>query len=162
MSTDATQPGFRTPLAWLAGDGAASAPSDRGAVRDGVIDARSGAPIPEDAFRHLLAIERARADRSGRPLRLLAVSLNHGSRGPLPAAVAAKVFAGLTEAVRETDIVGWHRQDRVAAALLVERADTPEDDVARLLVERLGGVLERSLSARVVRQLRVRVVKAKD
>ena len=130
---------------------------------EGVLDGPPGAPLAEPAFRHLLAIERARADRAGRPLRMLTVSLDHGSRqAPLEPAVAARVFAGLGEAVRETDVIGWYRQDCVAAAVLIQPADVPNLDTVSVVLRRVGQAIEQRLSAHVAHKLDLRVVRVRQ
>jgi hypothetical protein len=167
-----------SPLVWLSGATAASpkpgpevasrpsgrraevrADAERDAALDGV-DGQPGAPLSQQAFRHLLAIERARAGRTGRPLRLLTVSFNHGTgRPPIRPVIAAKVFEGLGEAVRDTDIVGWYRQDRVAAAVLIERAGSSQDEASLGVADRVVRALEARLSSRVARQFQVQVVR---
>jgi hypothetical protein len=78
----------------------------------------------EAAFRHLLGIERRRADFSGRVVLLVLVSLRGSAPGRsqrLTAQTANRIFAGLGSSVREVDFVGWLRDRHVAAAALVQR-----------------------------------------
>jgi len=80
----------------------------------------------EPAFRHLLAVERRRAERSGRSVVLVLVSLRRapGRNQLLTAPAAGEIFAALGASVREVDFVGWFRHGHVAAAALIQRAAT--------------------------------------
>jgi hypothetical protein len=77
----------------------------------------------EAAFHHFLRIERTRAAESGHGLALVLVRLpNTGPVAHFPTPLAAQVFAALGATVREVDFVGWFREGRVAAAVLVQRS----------------------------------------
>ena len=58
--------------------------------------------------------------RSNRRLRLLLATLEAvpGKPAPILPAYAARLFEGLRLWLRETDVMGWYRQDRVAGAVL--------------------------------------------
>lgn len=78
----------------------------------------------EPAFRHLLGIERRRADFSGGVVLLVLVSLRGSAPGRsqrLTARTANRIFLALGSSVREVDFVGWLRHGHVAAAALVQR-----------------------------------------
>lgn len=125
---------------------------------------RKGQIYGEEAFRHLLAIERKRARRSNRSLFLLLVRFkgNSGSGLEIPPALAARLFSGLGLCVREIDFVGWHREGRIAGAVLAQGPQGPTDPnpraVARIF-ERVTAVLRRRLPMTGERILDVRVVR---
>lgn len=124
------------------------------------LQGRAGDAYTEQAFRHFLDVERIRAARSGRTFFLLLVSLrrcpDHGTRFGSPA--AASLLEGLGICVREIDFIGWHREGRVAGAVLAQGLDYPGPDAAKRIVERVVGVLSDRLPASVTGRLRVRVV----
>ena len=71
----------------------------------------------EAAFRYFLSLERKRAVRSVRPLQLMLVKLgSHADHSGDPD-TAFRIFSVLNACVREIDLVGWYREDLVAAAL---------------------------------------------
>lgn len=116
----------------------------------------------EAAFRHLLALERRRAENAARPLLLVLVSFTRAPESGVRMAsgTAAGVFAGLRHAVREVDLVGWYRQDRVAAAALIQgqlRAESEAPARSRA-AERIGKAVEASIPLSLVPDLRVRVL----
>ena len=107
----------------------------------------------EAAFRYFLALERKRSGSSGRPFLLLLVDLKEQ---PV-VSVAPKLFSTLWLCLRETDFIGWYREERVAGAVLTELGDGPRTEVPRLVGQRVRRVLCESLPSDVARQLRVRV-----
>ena len=118
-----------------------------------------GTEYDEETFVYFLSMERARAGRSNQRLRLLLATLeaDPGKPVPIPPASAAKLFKALRLLLRDTDIMGWYRQDRVAGAILTARAGTPEDEASTLIEERVRkGLLER-LPSSVAQNLRVRI-----
>jgi hypothetical protein len=111
----------------------------------------------EAAFRHFLGIELRRARRTGKPVVLVFVSMrnSHGRTDRISASDAEAVFSSLGTSVREVDFVGWFREERVAAAALVQRS-TSTPDVAQRVVTRVTQVLGPRL--RDASKLRIRVI----
>ena len=119
-----------------------------------------GTEYDEETFLYFLTMERARAGRSNQRLRLLLATLEPapGKPVPIPPASAARLFRALRLLLRDTDIMGWYRQDRVAGAILSARAGTPENETSSVIEQRVReGLLER-LPSSVARSLRVRIV----
>jgi hypothetical protein len=128
-----------------------------------VLEGRPGTAYGEDAFRYFLAIERARADRSNRPLRLLLVNLEAGSGQTvrIDTMVGPRIFAALRLAVRETDFIGWYREDRVAAAVLCERTTAARAEVSEGLLQRVRQLFHKRMPSGVARRLELRVVQVR-
>jgi hypothetical protein len=123
------------------------------------LDGRFGQAYNEEAFRYFLQLERKRAARARRPVLLLLLDLREPSqRVPIDPALASKLFDCLCGCLRETDVVGWYREDRVAAAVLtqVDGVGLPPEATA-VIRQRVGSALRECLSADVARNLRVRV-----
>src|SRR5712691_4298803 len=123
------------------------------------LEGRLGQAYNEEAFRYFLEIERKRAARLGRPCLLLLVGLKGQAKPGVRIApvTAAKLFSSLWLSLRETDVIGWYREDRVAAAVLNQLEDGPQSDVSDLIRQRVTGALCKSLSSDIARRLRVRV-----
>ena len=126
----------------------------------------------EAAFRHFLAVDRWRAERSSRSFFLILVTIRQSSdRGPstgsgqadggggkIADATAAALFRGLDACVREVDFIGWFREGRVAAAVLPQGINA-SGDVPHLVAARLLPALRKRLPAEEAGKLRVRVVR---
>jgi hypothetical protein len=120
---------------------------------------RLGQAFNEEAFRYLLEVQRKRSERSHEPFLLLLVDLET-EPGPgirIDPALARKLFAGLWRALRETDLIGWYRDERVAGAVLSERGEDSWADVARIVARRVTDALAEDVRSPVARRLRVRV-----
>jgi hypothetical protein len=115
----------------------------------------------EDAFRHFLAVERARAVRSQRFLYLALITLQQspGRSEKIPDRTAAALFRGLGTSVREVDFVGWLWESQVAAAVLAQGPKPHDGNVAALIAPRLIAELKKRLSSTDLSRLRVRVVR---
>jgi hypothetical protein len=117
-----------------------------------------GAAYNQDAFRYFLANERKRSELSNRPFLLLLVDLQQPqANGRLDPSVATRLFTGLYDCLRDTDVIGWYHEGRVAGAVLthVEGASSsdPSTDirarVTRLLSVRLPDALGTRLQVRI-------------
>ena len=121
------------------------------------LEGRLGQAYNEEAFRYFLEIERKRAARLGRPRLLLLVGLTGRSKpdARISPVLAAKLFSNLWLCLRETDVIGWYREDRVAGAVLTQLADGPpqpegiRERVTRALCEGLRADLARGFQVHV-------------
>lgn len=114
----------------------------------------------QEAFRHLLWVERKRAAQAGRSPLLLLVSLSNSKSSDrvLSPLVSSTLFTGLQACLREVDFLGWYEEPLTVGAVLAQRNDPPAD-VAALIAERVSGFLSHSVSPRVAERLRVRVIR---
>ena len=119
-----------------------------------------GRAYNEAAFLHFLAVDRRRAQRGMRSLLLVLVTVrqSHDRTPKLTDRTAAALFAGLGTCIRETDFVGWYKEDRIAAAVLPLCGNEP-DDVRQRTADRVLQALRQRLSAAQSRNVRVRVVR---
>jgi hypothetical protein len=122
-------------------------------------DLGSGTAYNQEAFRYFLAHERRRSERSNRPFLLLLVDLQQQQQlnGRLEPAVAAKLFAGLSDGLRDTDVIGWYHEGRVAGAVLTHVEDASSTDVSGEIRGRLTDLLTASLPRSIAARLQVRV-----
>lgn len=118
-----------------------------------------GSAYSEEVFRHFLAIERKRAERSGRPFLLLLADLAEqaSSETRINTDLAVKLFSGLSRCLRETDFIGWHREERVAGAVLTELGGGSGGEIDHQVGQRVGAALRTSLPAEVARRLQISV-----
>ena len=119
----------------------------------------AGQAYNQTAFRHFLAIERRRAERSGRPLLLVLVGFRGSRADGLTATIATAIFRGLGETVREVDFVGWFREGLVAGAVLTQGGGTAAEPTREMVTERVMRALRAHLPASQTHNLRVRVIR---
>jgi hypothetical protein len=113
----------------------------------------------EEAFHFLLGVERKRFEHSNRPFVLMLVELERrtGRRARIDAAVGARVFTGLASALRDTDVIGWYREERIAGAVLSQLGDASITEVSRQMAERVTRILRNDLTKGIGRRLKVRL-----
>lgn len=129
-------------------------------VRIAAVDFPSGKDYDEDTFLYFLAIERARAKRTNNPLRLLFATLEPvpGKPVPIPPESATRLIEGLRRSLRETDVMGWYREGRVAGAVLTARSEAPGSAMSGAIEKRVSLGLRQRLPREAARNLRVRVM----
>lgn len=127
---------------------------------------------PETVYRALVHRESKRSKRSGHLCRGLLIYRTNALEQVLPlgSELADKIISVLSMSVRDTDYVGWYRQDRILGVLFTAlRPDSDRDGCDNLktrLVERLHGVLaftdDPSLQIRVLELDEPRALNAPD
>lgn len=100
----------------------------------------------EEAFHHFLAIERKRSEASTRPFLLLLVEFDKQLGLPVPVGhnVASRLFAALADSLRDTDVIGWYREQRIAGAVLTDLGDAPQA-IMPTITQRVRTFLQRDL-----------------
>lgn len=124
------------------------------------LECPSGSEYDEPTFRYFLELEQARAGRVNAPVPLLFATFEPepGRPSKLPAASAAKLFNGLREALRDTDVMGWYRQDHVAGAVISASADDLVAGVAAVVERRVREGIRRNLPSKIADRVRVRII----
>jgi hypothetical protein len=124
------------------------------------LEGRLGHAYNEEAFRHLLAVERRRAGRSRRSFLLVLVNVRPqpGLQRRIPASLAAGIFSALCVSVREVDFIGWFREDRIAGAVLTQGAQPLSSEVANQIGQRITETLRSHVRTAMADHLHVRVL----
>ena len=118
----------------------------------------------EEAFRYFLGVERRRSERAQTSFLLLLVSVRKepGVSTRMLPVVAAGIFSGLWQSVREADFVGWFRDERVAGAVLTQGPHQPTDDVVAIISRRIIETLAEHVPSDVAGRLQVRVLQLRS
>lgn len=126
---------------------------------DVAVDSRLGHAYNEEAFRYLLGVQRKRSQRSDRSFLLLLVELKEqpGSGVRIDPPSARKIFGCLWRVLRDADVIGWYREERIAGAVLTEFGNGSSADASPLIVQRVSDVLSDDVPASLARRLQVRI-----
>lgn len=119
---------------------------------------QSGA-YDQATFRYLLESESKRSERSGHFCQILLVYWTdaQGKIVQMDSHVAKTVMAALSRSLRETDYIGWYRDERIVGAVLTVLVEKSMAQVSRRLQERLAEALQSELSIEKNRRLQTRV-----
>lgn len=108
-------------------------------------------PLSEHVFLRLLTMERKRAERSGRSFLLIvldATQLFAQSRTAM-----ARVSSALCGCIRETDLIGWHRQDSAVGIILTELGSADRSAIRRALLDTLTSTLKSKIGSEQADQI---------
>jgi hypothetical protein len=125
----------------------------------GLALAGHGEAYNEEAFHHFLAIERKRSEASSRPFLLLLVEFEKspGVAAHIAPEYAEQIFSGLAEGLRDTDVIGWYRHNRVAGAVLTDLGEAPEQTVRQQVTRRVTAALHGCIPVAVASLAQIRV-----
>lgn len=117
-----------------------------------------GEAYNEQAFHHFLAIERKRSEASTRPFLLLLVEFEKHLGVPVPVAhdTASRLFGALGQSLRDTDVIGWYRDQRIAGAVLTDLGEAPQA-IMPTIIKRVRTSLQSGLTAHLASLVRVRL-----
>src|SRR5215469_5728462 len=87
--------------------------------------------LPEAAFVDALLRERRRSERSGKPF-VLMLARPYGARN----GTIGRLFIAMSDSIRETDTIGWYRQEEILGVIFTELGDAEKNAVLSSLNER--------------------------
>jgi lipopolysaccharide/colanic/teichoic acid biosynthesis glycosyltransferase len=117
-------------------------------------DKRLPFPAAQEAFFvQMLRLERRRTERSGRPFLLMLIE---GGREPREARglLFFRVANAIASSTRETDILGWYKQD-VTLGLLMPEINCTDMTALALLTEKISLTIQRAVGAEVYSRLKI-------
>jgi lipopolysaccharide/colanic/teichoic acid biosynthesis glycosyltransferase len=116
---------------------------DGGGARARDNDGMSTPAVSESQFSTALRLERRRTERSKRPFLLMLADFQ-----AMPSNAATDLddlASALAAAARETDIVGWYRQNKVLGAIFTELGVNDRGDVLISVKQRVSAVIREKL-----------------
>lgn len=117
---------------------------DNHSARSNHHDAKSTV-FSELDFDAALRRESRRTERSGRPFLLMLASPERISRNGDGRSCLEQLAAGLAASSRETDIIGWYRQEQVLGVILTELGAADRNAIVALLKEKVSATLDQHL-----------------
>jgi lipopolysaccharide/colanic/teichoic acid biosynthesis glycosyltransferase len=98
--------------------------------------------LSEDAFVSMLYLERRRAERADNRFVLVLVDVTKNVNGFAKERTIQKFTKALTEATRETDIIGWHVENSLIGIIGTELGDASNEQIQQRFLERLRNIFE--------------------
>jgi lipopolysaccharide/colanic/teichoic acid biosynthesis glycosyltransferase len=98
--------------------------------------------LSEPQFRAALRWERRRTERSERPFLLVLASLGMVTANDCKTASLENLASALAASFRETDIIGWHRQDGVLGAIFTELGTSDTSAIRTAIEKRVLAVMD--------------------
>lgn len=124
-------------------------PQEKANIAESVFDAASAVErgaLGEEAFKRLIAIERKRTERSKSPFVLMLLEVtNHQNLEKTKRALDCIVAALLT-ACRDTDVVGWYKENSVVGAMFTGLVISDRNSILSAILNRVSETLRNELS----------------
>ena len=111
------------------------------------------AALKEETFHAMLTLERRRAERSRKPFVLMLLHGDLVRENGFHASVVETLISAVTEATRETDLVGWHEQGKVLAIIFTELNLEGTAPITEVLHSKMLKVLQHYLNDKLVSKL---------
>jgi exopolysaccharide biosynthesis polyprenyl glycosylphosphotransferase len=102
--------------------------------------------LHEDVFKRMIAIERKRTERSAKPFLLMLLETGDHNNEERSRQILVKVITALQDATRETDVIGWHRNDLCVGVLFTQLVFLEQKAVLSAMLSRISAMLEDNLS----------------
>src|SRR5215471_4931661 len=116
------------------------------------IEAHSAAGCTADGrflFEHLfqwtLVRERKRTERSGKPFLLMLVDVGACSSMVKRHTIFSSIISALSCATRETDVIGWYKNDCVVGIMFTEITAQNKPPLPGVMLARMSEVLQKQL-----------------
>jgi lipopolysaccharide/colanic/teichoic acid biosynthesis glycosyltransferase len=115
--------------------------------------ARRTRSLDEDTFLAILGLERRRAERSRKPFVLMLLDMGGLLRRENSRQALNQTTSAVAAATRETDFVGWYKQDSVLGIVFVEVNDWEDTPIAQLLLDKVVRALHAHMDPQAVSKI---------
>jgi lipopolysaccharide/colanic/teichoic acid biosynthesis glycosyltransferase len=124
-------------------------PSNLGIIARVPAPIRSNVPtrtlLNEDAFMSMLYLERRRAERGQKRFVLMLVDVRHYLENSQKNGALASLASALTNAIRETDIIGWYEHNNLIGVIGTELGEASPKIVQERLLANVRSSFQQSL-----------------
>jgi lipopolysaccharide/colanic/teichoic acid biosynthesis glycosyltransferase len=125
----------------------------RGSLRPIEISSRPEGVLNAQAFHTILIFERRRAERSRKPFALMLLDSRLIHKNGNGAAFTEKLATAVSEATRETDIVGWYEDGEVLAVIFTEINVDGKNAITDVLHSKVVAALQQKLDQKLASKL---------
>jgi lipopolysaccharide/colanic/teichoic acid biosynthesis glycosyltransferase len=121
------------------------------------VDASYGehSPLPEQAFRRMLVIERKRTERSGKPFLLMLLEIDKSQATGKNGQALEGIASSLLSAARETDVVGWFKDLTTIGAIFTGLGGEDKKSILSAILTRISSTLRDKLTLEQFNQLSI-------
>ena len=111
--------------------------------------------LREEAFKRMIAIERKRTERSAKPFLLMLLETGNHTSEERSTQVLSKVINTLVPATRETDVIGWHRDNLCVGVMFTQLVFFDQKSIVSAMLGRVGAILQDNLSIEQFSQINI-------
>ena len=111
--------------------------------------------LNETAFQKMIAFERKRSERSGKPCLLLMVSTGECLAADASAKLLTKIIAALSQLTRDTDVIGWYQSNSVVGVIFADIPAADKNAVIPTMLARVSDTLHHLLTVEQLSQINI-------
>ena len=105
--------------------------------------------LPQNSFHRMICLEERRAERSRKGVLLMLLDVNDSAVGEKECFLLnQKMNSVLSPITRETDVMGWYKENSILGLLFTEVAVGEVNSVTAAIMNRVSKVLKANLSPR--------------
>lgn len=111
--------------------------------------------LGEDAFKRMIAIERKRTERSGKPFVLMLLEAGGYHAQEKNGNFFANILSTLRAFTRETDVIGWYKYQSTAGVMFTELLIDNKNTLLRTMLSRVSIILQDILTFEQFNQISI-------
>jgi lipopolysaccharide/colanic/teichoic acid biosynthesis glycosyltransferase len=102
--------------------------------------------LGEEPFHRMIALERKRTERSGKPFLLMLLDAGHSLPSDRNGRVLGKILSALSLSTRETDVTGWYKEDSIVGVMFTDISAGDRESILGTMMSRVSETLRNNLS----------------
>jgi lipopolysaccharide/colanic/teichoic acid biosynthesis glycosyltransferase len=103
--------------------------------------------LNEVAFHRMIALERKRTERSGKPFLLMLLDMGNSLRSDKNGKALDRILSALSLTTRETDVTGWYRSNEVVGVMFTEFGADDRNAILSTMMTRVSETLRSNLNS---------------
>ena len=110
------------------------------------VSAQTFSVLGEEPFHRIIALERKRTERSGKPFLLMLLDAGNCLPSDRNGKVLAKILSALSLATRETDVTGWYKNHSIVGVMFTDISAADRESIVGTMMSRVSETLRNNLS----------------
>lgn len=111
--------------------------------------------LTEEAFEHMIAIERKRTERTKKPFLLMLLEAGSSQGSKKNGRSLDSILSVLLSSTRETDVVGWSKTDAVVGVIFTGLTNDKENPILSTMLSRVSATLRDNLTLEQFNQVSI-------
>ena len=111
--------------------------------------------LNEGAFHRMISLERKRTERSRKPFLLMLLKMGHNLQSDKNGKALAKILSTLSLSTRETDVIGWHKNNSEVGVLFTEFGLDDRSTILSTMMIRVSDTFRQNLNAQQFDQISI-------
>jgi exopolysaccharide biosynthesis polyprenyl glycosylphosphotransferase len=102
--------------------------------------------LAEEPFQRMIALERKRTERSGKPFLLMLLDAGHCLPSDKNGRVLGKILSALSLSTRDTDVTGWYKNHSIVGVMFTDVNADERESILGTMMSRVSETLRNNLS----------------